>query len=163
LTEAAPGKDPWQRVVLATQEVRVIAPRVWIRHGDADWGWRGPAYELVVRTYENPDGLDAEAWARAYIRASWQEALARKRPWGSLPISETGEIDERNVEHVVVGDRPGFLVWYYSFDSSTPAYYLASDRKIVAFHFRLYPEVNQPLAMVQRDVYALVLDTLRTG
>ena len=137
-----------------------MGAQVWIRHGDADWGHRGAAYELVVRTYENPDRLDAEAWARAYIQTAWQEAVERKRPWGSLPISEKGEIDERKVETVVVAGQPGFLVWYYTFDSSKPAYYLATDGQIVEFSFRLYPVVNQPLAMVQRDVYALILGTL---
>jgi hypothetical protein len=117
-----PGKDAWQRVVLARDEIHVIGPQVRVSSGAVGGFSLQPSYELTVRTCENPDGLAAEAWARAYIHASWQEAVARKRPWGSLPISETGEIDERKVEHVVVADQPGFLVWYYSFDSSKPAY-----------------------------------------
>jgi hypothetical protein len=113
-----------------------------------------------VRTYDNPQNLDAEAWAREYILSRWREAIERKRPWGSLPISEEGKIDERKVENVLVAGQPGFLVWYFGFDSSTPAYCVATDRQIVELSCRLYPVANQPLAMVQRDVYALILDTL---
>jgi hypothetical protein len=75
-------------------------------------------------------------------------------------VSETGEIDERRVKSVVVAGEPAFLVWLYAFDSSTGAYYLSSDRQMIELSFGLYPEANQPLAMVQRDVYALILGTL---
>jgi hypothetical protein len=75
-------------------------------------------------------------------------------------VSETGEIDERRVQSVDIGGQPAFLVWLYAFDSSTRAYYLSTDHLIIELSFGLYPEANQPLAMVQRDVYALILSTL---
>ena len=137
-----------------------MGPQVWIQAGDADWGYRGPAYELVVRTYDNPQGQDAESWARNFILTSWREARARSRPWGSLPVSKEGEIDERKVERVVVAGQPAFLVWFYTFDSATPAYYLVTEHQIVELSFGLYPVANQPLAMVQRGIYAPILDTL---
>jgi hypothetical protein len=37
---------------------------------------------------------------------------------------------------------------------------MAADRRIVELSFRLYPVANEPLAAVQRDLYALILDTL---
>jgi hypothetical protein len=161
LAQVPPGKDPWQRVSLATDEIHVIGPQVWIKAGDADWGYRGPAYELVIRTYENPQGQDAESWARNYLLVSWREAQERNRPRGSLPVSEAGEIDERRVESVVVAGRPSFLAWFFTFDSTTPAYYVATDRQIVELSFRLHIVENVPIAKVQRDVYVLILNTFR--
>ena len=35
-----------------------------------------------------------------------------------------------------------------------------ADQQIVELSFRLYPQENQPLAVVQQDVYALILSTL---
>lgn len=148
-------------IPLATGEIHVIGPEVWVKPGDADWSYRGPAYELIIRTYENPEGLDAESWARNYILASWQEARERNRPWGSLPVSEEGKIDEDKVGSSVVAGQPAFWVSYFSFDSNTYAYYLTSNHQIVELSFDDYPLENQPLATVQGHVYALILGTFR--
>jgi hypothetical protein len=161
LEQVPPRRMAWQRVSPATDELHVIGPQVWVKAGDADWGYRGPAYELVIRTYENPERLDAESWAREYILASWREARERKRPWGSLPVTEEGEIDERKVERTVVAGQPAFLVWFFAFDSTQPAYYLAIDRQVVELSFRLHIVENVPIAKVQRDVYVLILSTFR--
>ena len=91
---------------------------------------------------------------------SWQVALERKLPWGHLPLSEQGQIDEDAVENVVIAGQPAFQVRYFAFDSVVFAYYLCADDQIVELGFRLYPVQNQPLAKVQQDVYALVLGTL---
>jgi hypothetical protein len=144
-------------------EIHIWGPRVWVKPGDADWSHSGPAYELILRTYENPDERDAESWTRDYILDAWQETQERNRPWGSLPVTENGEIDETQVASVTVAGQPAFWVSYFTFDSTSPAYYLSTDRQIVELSFRLYPVANQPLAMVQRDVYALILNTLRIG
>ncbi|MBN1583128.1 MAG: hypothetical protein JXA89_20635, partial [Anaerolineae bacterium] len=81
----SPGGMAWQAVSPATTEIHVAGPEIWIRPGDADWFYRGPAYSLFIRTYENPEALDAEVWARNYILSSWQEAKRLERPWGALP------------------------------------------------------------------------------
>lgn len=161
LENVAPTKSAGQVISPATAEIRVIGPQVWIKPGDADWFYRGPAYELIVRTYENPEGLDAESWARNYILTSWQEASERHQPWGSLPVSEKGEIDEDEVGSSIVAGQPAFWVSYFAFDSYISAYYLTSNHRVVELSFRLYPLENQPLAMVQEDMYALVLGTFR--
>ena len=46
--------------VAAVSELHVTGPVVWVKPGDADWSYNGEAYELVVRTFENPQELDAE-------------------------------------------------------------------------------------------------------
>ena len=161
LENVAPTRSAWQVISPATGEIHVIGPQVWVKPGDADWFYRGPGYELIIRTYENPDGLDAESWARNYILTSWQEARERDRPWGSLPISEEGEIDEGKVGSSAVAGEPAFWVSYFAFDSCTSTYYLTSNHQIIELSFDVYPLANQPLALIQRDVYALILDTFR--
>ena len=121
----------------------------------------GSSYQLIVRTYPNPKGLDAETWARQYIVATWQWAMEKKRPWVYLPISEEGEIDEDLVGHRVVAGEPAFWVRYFAFDSVRYAYYVEVHSQIVELSFGLYSLVNEPLAMVNDDVYALILGTLR--
>lgn len=153
----------WQAASPATAEIHVTGPEIWIKPDDADWSYRGPAYRLIVRTYENPETLDAEAWARDCILSSWQEAREQNRPWGALPVSEQGEIDEDRVGSSTIAGQPAFWVDYFGFYSSIIAYYLANNRQIVEVMFFSYPLEDQPLAAVQRDVYALVLDTFRVN
>jgi len=159
LESVAPTRSAWQATSPATAEIHVIGPQVWVKPGDADWSYRGPAYELTARTYDNPEELDAESWARNYILTSWQEAREKGRPWGALPVSEKGEIDEDKVGSSIVAGQPAFRVSYFNFDSSISAYYLTSDHQVVELSFSLYPLENQPLATVQEDIYALILNT----
>ncbi|MGD8997570.1 MAG: hypothetical protein PVH80_05635 [Anaerolineae bacterium] len=163
LKSVAPTRSAWQVVSPATAEIHVIGPPVWVKPGDAAWAYRGPAYELIARTYENPKALDAESWARDHILASWQEARDRGRPWGSLPVSEEGDVDEDRVGRSIVAGQPAFWVSYFGFDSSIRAYHLTVDQKVLEVRFRLHPLENQPLATVQEDIYALVLGTFCLG
>jgi hypothetical protein len=145
----------------ATSEIHVIGPIVWVKPGDADWSYNGPSYELVIRTYENPDELDAESWARDYILSSWKKAKERNEPWGSLPVSEEGVIEEDRVGSSVVAGQPAFWVNYFAFDSDHPAFYLTGNGLVIELSFCDYPLENQPLAAIQQDVYALIIGTFR--
>jgi hypothetical protein len=159
LEKVTPTRKAWQVSSPAIDQIHVIGPQVWVKPGDADWSYSGSAYYVTIRTYENPKGLDAESWARDYILTSWREARERNRPWGALPVSEEGEIDEDKVGSSAIAGQPAFWVSYMAFDSFDRAYYLSINHQIVELSFRLYPLANQPLAMVQRDVYALILGT----
>jgi len=161
LETLAPRRMAWQLTLPATTEVRVHGPGAWVRQCDGNWSRYNSSYMLIIRTYENPEGLDAESWARNYLIASWTGAKERNRPRGSLPVSEDGEINENKVGSTVVAGQPAFWVSYFGFDSTRRAYYLSSDRQIVEVSFDLYLVANVPLAMVQGDVYALILSTLR--
>jgi hypothetical protein len=46
-----------------------------------------------VRTFENPEGLDAESWAREYVLERWEEAKEQNRPTGILPVTEGGRFE----------------------------------------------------------------------
>jgi hypothetical protein len=156
-----PRRRAWQLASPATSQIRVLGPLVWVKPGDANWSRSGPAYTLRVRTYENPEALDAEAWARAYLLDSWRQAVEQDRPRGSLPVSEGGEIVEKSVGPAQIAGQPAFRVGYYAFDSGVLAYYVAGDRQIVELSVQLYPLANEPLTLVQRDAYALILSTFR--
>jgi len=149
---------PWPPVASV---IRVIGPVVWVKPGDADWSYNGPAYELTIQTYENPEGLDAETWARDYILKVWKEARERNEPWGSLPVTEEGVVKKDKVGRYVVAGQPAFWVNYFAFDSEYPAFYLAGNSQVVELSFSDYPLENQPLAVMQQDVYALIIGTFR--
>jgi len=147
--------------VAAVSELHVTGPVVWVKPGDADWSYNGEAYELIVRTFENPNGLDAESWAREYVLERWEEAREENRPTGSLPVTEEGTIEEDEVGRHELAGQPAFWVRYFAFDSTYWAFYLTVEDRIVQLSFRASPLVNQPLAVVQLDIYALILDTFR--
>lgn len=160
LENVPPNRMAWQVISPATTELHVIGPDVWIKPGNADWSFRGTAYHLTIRTYENSEELDAEMWARNYVLRSWREAREQNRPWGSLPVSEEGKIDEDKVGSSIISGQPVFWINYFSFDSYNYAYYVVNHHKVIELSFYIYPVENQPLAMVQRDIYALILGTL---
>lgn len=143
----------------AIDEIPLVGPLVWVRPGDADWFYNGPAYELTIRTYRNPDGLDVESWTRNYILTSWQKARDQGMPWGALPVSENGTIEESRVGSLIVGGQSAFWVNYFAFDSDLLAFYLSSDSRIIELDFYDYPLENQPLATIQQDIYALIIGT----
>ncbi len=149
---------PWPPV---TSEIHVIGPIVWVRPGDADWSYNGPAYELIIRTYENPEGLDAESWARDYILKRWKEARERNQSWGSLPVTREGVIEEDKVGRCVVAGQPVFWVNYFGFDAEVYAFYLTGNGQIIELIFRDEILENQPLAVIQQDVCALIIGTFR--
>jgi hypothetical protein len=145
----------------ATQEVHILGPRVSVKPGDADWVYVGSGYEMIVRTYDNPEGLDAESWTRNHLLTSWQEAKERDEPRGSFPVSEEGKIDESQVGRAVVAGYPAFWVDYLAFDSYVRAFYLVREYRVVEMSFSDYPLANQPMDLVQQDMYALIMSTFR--
>ena len=118
-------------------------------------------YKIGIRVYNNPDRLDVEAWTRRHILDTWRDQKARKRPTGSLPVSEEGEIEESKLGPTTLAGLPAFQVSYFAFDSTTLASYVASGEQVVELWYNQPILVNDPLALVKRDVYAWVLSTFR--
>ena len=145
----------------ATQEIHILGPRVSVKPSGADWIYVGPGYQMIVRTYDNPEGLDAESWTRNHLLTSWREAKERDEPRRSFPVSEEGKIDESQVGRAVVAGHPVFWVNYLAFDSYVQAFYLAREYRVVEMSFSDYPLANQPLDLVQQDMYALIMSTFR--
>jgi hypothetical protein len=143
----------------ATHEIRIIGPDVSVKPRDADWIYAGPGYEIGVRTYDNPDNLDAESWARSYLLTSWQEAKDQGMPMMGIPITDTGEIDEGMVGNSMVASQPAFWANWFAGDSYLRVFYVATGHQVVELSFYDAPLENQPLNEVQQDVYALIMGT----
>ena len=140
---------------------RIVGPQIWIKPGDADWSYRGAAYELEIRTYDNPAGLDVETWARDYILTTWQRAVAQGEPAMGPPVSEDGVIFEDRVGRATVAGQAAFRADFFAGDSYRRTFFLVKGARVVALSFYDYPVGNQPLASVQQDVYELLLSTFR--
>lgn len=76
-------------------------------------------------------------------------------------MTEDGTIREDWVGHYEVAGERAFWVRYFWFDSSYWALYLTVADHVVELSFVSCPLANQPLAVVQQDVYALIIDTFR--
>jgi hypothetical protein len=141
-----------------TSVVTVIGPVVQQMIGQADL--TGPGYTIVVRTYENPDGLDAEAWGRGYLISLWERILAEGGPM-SIPVSQEGVIREDDVGTTTVASQPAFWIEWFGGDHARMEYFIANGNQIVSFSFGDYPPANQPLNEVQQGVYSLIMGTLK--
>lgn len=122
--------------------VRIAGPEVAIRPADADWRVEGAAYLLDVLTYENPNQLPAEQWVNEYILS--QEMLSPPR---------TGI--------AIVAGEPAVRVESFGGDSQIITLFLARGPRVVGLRYADNPVANQPIAAVQKDVYAMVLSTFR--
>jgi hypothetical protein len=116
------------------------------------------AYRLIIQTYSNPAGLDARAWTREHLLAAWRESQGG--PFLG-PLLPSGEIDESRAGPAVVAGYPAFWTTSFAFDSNEQAFYLARQDQVVVMKFFEYPVGNQPAALIEQDVYALLMDTFR--
>lgn len=145
----------------ALDAVRIVGPEVFIKPGAEDWSYRGWAYEVTVALYDNPEGLDAESWARNRILTSWQQAKERGEPIMGPPVSEDGKIREQDVGSTIVAGYPAFWANFMGGDSYRRVFYLSNGHWIATLSFDDYPLANQPLALVQQDIHALIMSTFR--
>lgn len=141
-----------------TSVVTVTGPIVQQMMGQADL--TGPGYTIVVRTYDNPDSLDAEAWGRAYLISLWERILAEGGPL-SIPVSQEGVIREDDVGNTTVASQPAFWIEWFGGDHARMEYFIADGNQIVSFSFGDYPPANQPLNEVQQGIYSLIMGTLQ--
>lgn len=149
--------DPWPP---ATSEIHIVGPDISIKPGDADWVYSGPAYELTISLYDNPDALDAEIWAQNYLISVWEEAQELGAP-ATMPVDDTGAIKEEYVGTAVIAGLPAYWIEWFGGDSAIMAYYVAHSEQVVAMSFHDYPLPNQPLNEFQKDVYSLLMATFR--
>lgn len=144
---------------VARDEIHIVGPQVSIKPGDSDWVYTGPAYEMIIATFDNPDGLGAESWARNHILASWQRAKEQGEPIMGPPVSEEGKIIEQQVGRSVVAGESAFWANFLAGDSYRRTFFLSHNHQTVALSFYDYPLENQPLGEVQQGVYALIMGT----
>ena len=141
-------------------KLTITGPEVSIKPGDADWVFQGSAYELTIAAFENPEQLDAKTWASRYILKEWQKAKAANEPLGYFPVKDNGTLDEELTEMVTIAGHQAFLAKYFGGDAMIHTYYLAKEKYLLAITVIDNPLPNQPIALVQQDVYALLLNSL---
>jgi hypothetical protein len=140
-------------------ELQITGPDIAIRPADADFTIQGPAYQINVTIYENPEALPVDQWAQQQILSDWQAAMSQGAP-NTFPVTDDGIIDENKFRVVNVGSLPAARADYFGGDATIVQMYTGSGSTIVMFRYREEILPNNPLATVQQDVYALIMNTL---
>jgi hypothetical protein len=144
----------------AKARIQIIGPEIFIKPGNADWVYQGPAYLVNVDTYDNSNEKDAETWARNYILAAWKNSIEKGYPIEG-PITKEGIIREKEVGKSVVAGYPSFWAQYFGGDHNSRVYFFSNKKMIIAISYSEYPIENQPVANMQTDICALILNTFR--
>lgn len=146
--------------VISPTELTLNGPVVQFRHFEYETMYEGPAYVLGVAVYDNPERVFPEVWAQEQILADWRAAEAAGGP-NPLPVTEDGlSLDPAKVHSLVINHYPAFKVEFFGGDSRVWRVYVGGNDKIVVFTYRETFVQNDPLALVQLDVYALIMNTL---
>ena len=138
----------------------VLGPSINIRPGDVDFQVQGNAYTLTITIEDNPQNLSAADFAAQAVEKAYADVVAEGGPTGGLPVTAGGSLDLAATSQTTVGGEPAFVVRYFSFDSTTPVIYVARGGKVYEFSYQENIVENQPIALVQQDIYALILATV---
>ncbi|MBN1202461.1 MAG: hypothetical protein JXJ20_11440 [Anaerolineae bacterium] len=140
-------------------ELRIVGPELSIRPAEMDFTVSGPAYQIEVTVIENPDELAAMDWAEQRVLAAWQVAMDEGAP-NIFPVSDEGEIETSKFTELVVNEYPAVQVERFGGDAAIMTVYVVHGATVVEFEYRAEIVENNPLALVQQDIYALIMDTL---
>ncbi len=155
--------------LVSTTESVLLGPSI-SNHPDQEWGLPTSnvssnvmvgesrrAYQVFIYIHDNPMKLKAESWARSHIIQEWKQTQGGPT---ILPISHDGHILEDFVGRVTVGKAKGFMVETYGYDTHTRSLYFARDNVVIELRFLFYSLETDPLAILQKDIYALILGTM---
>jgi len=149
--------------VVSETELSVVGPFVKIRHADYDAVIEGPAYQVDIAVYDNPERVFPEVWAERQILADWQALQAAGGP-NPLPVAEDGlSLDLSKVQGIIINGLPAFKVEFFGGDARIWHVYLPANDKIVVFSYRENIIENDPLALMQLDIYTLILNTFEVA
>ncbi len=123
-----------------------------LQEGDAR-----PAYQIHIQIHDNPLKLTAEEWARGYIVEEWKRVQGGPSIY---PVSQDGHILEDFVSHVRIGTQTAFMVDFYGYSDNTRSLFIARKDAIIELSFTLYPIETEPLSLMQKDLYAMILATI---
>lgn len=140
-------------------EVRVMGPDISIRPADMDFMVSGPAYQISVTVFDNPERVFPEVWAQNKILADWQAAMAEGAP-NTFPVTDDGQLDPDKFSVLIVGNRPAVQAEFFGGDAALMHVYIGSGDKIIMFVYRAEMLPNNPLAVMQVDVYNLIMSTV---
>jgi len=152
-----PGRLLWAGVLEWTQ---IDGPEVEMCRADVGVPHATRACRLQIVLYANPEGIDAEAWARQHILDTWYQAREEGLPTGGAPV-EDGVIREDRVRWVVVAGQRAFQASYWRGASEAHVYHLVSGEYMVTLVQDSWPVENDPLGVAQDYAVYLMLSTLR--
>ena len=149
--------------VVSPRESVLIGPAIGIRavSGNVSANVQGDSqysYQIHIQIYDNPMKLTADVWAKDHIINEWK----RTRDGITIyPVTPEGRLIEDNARFVQMGKEKAYMVDMFGFDRVIKALYLATDKVVIELSFPLFPVETEPLALVQRDIYALILGTMQ--
>ncbi|NDJ77927.1 MAG: hypothetical protein GYB65_16885 [Chloroflexi bacterium] len=145
--------------IISETELRVLGPEVTIRPVDYDFQITGSAYQMTFTLYDNPDFLLPPQWAEQAILADWQTIQDLGGP-NTLPVSGDGVLDEDALYVFRMGDTMVAQAEFFGGDRGILRFYIATYDKILVVQFDEELVPNNPLALMQQDVYTLIMSTL---
>ncbi len=151
--------------VISNKESYLLGPQVAIvptspvasPSGNRQQGDYKYAYQIHIEVHDNPMKLSPDVWARDHIIHEW------KRTQGGpsiYPVTQDGHILEDYVSMVHVGKEKAFMVDSYGYDYNTRSLFLTKDKVVIELSFMIFPQDKEALALVQKDIYALILGTM---
>lgn len=140
-------------------EVHVKGPEISIRPADVDFTVSGPAYQISVTVFDNPERVFPEVWAQNKILADWQAAMAEGAP-NTFPVTDDGQLDPNKFSAPIVANLPAAQAEFFGGDAAIMHVYVSGGDKIIMFVYRAEVLPNNPLAVMQVDVYNLIMSTL---
>jgi len=143
---------------ISETELQVVGPEIAIRPADADFTVSGPAYQMSVMIYDNPERVFPEVWAEQQILADWQAAGAGSGP-NPYPVTSDGQLDPEKFAAIIVANLPAAKAEFFGGDAAVFNIYFSTGDKIVVFSYRAEPELNNPIALMQLDIYMLMINS----
>jgi hypothetical protein len=141
--------------------LKILGPDIRFRAADYDVTFQGPAYEMQVWVYDNPERVFPEVFAQEQIIAEWQE-LRQGGP-NPLPVLEDGvTLDPEKVSSPIIANLPAFKAQFFGGDSYVYRVYIGTDPMVVFNYVEQIPE-NHPLALMQTDIYDMIINSFGTA
>ncbi len=146
--------------VVSPRESVLLGPSIGVVGSEKDPSVQGEsqyAYQMHIQIYDNPMQLTPDVWAKDHIINEWK----RSRDGIVIyPVTPEGHLIEENAHFVQMGRERAYMVDMFGFDRVVKALYLSKDKVIIEISFVLFPIEKEPLSLLQRDVYALILGTM---
>ncbi len=125
----------------ARLSLRFSGPHVTIGLPDGTGSWNGPAYDLEVLRYPNPQALSAEAWLRDRLRVREEHA--------------------QETTHTRLSGRQAIRLKAFAGDARMITVYVPRDRQMVALRYFEFSPGNHPAAPAVDAVHTMMVSTFR--
>lgn len=126
----------------ARLSLRISGPHITVGLARGVGTWNGPAYDLQVLRYPNPQALSAEEWLRDRVD------------------SVEGE-DARDSTHTRVSGRHAVRLVTSAGDARMVTVYVPRDRQMVALRYFEFPLGSHPAAPAADAVHTMMVSTFR--